>query len=248
MFRQVHYTEPIPIPTTALISPTAHHMHRILQAFVQRKRLFQYHEKLHGVVVNVQVDCMNDSSQSSLSGPTSLPGTCAHQRHVWPVVPDSFYVQIPTSYHANVLSMKPGDRLSAVVKKTCPLGLIFTASDHDVDFLVYKDDGKPNKPGVEFTVEPRPIPDSLWRPGSFAMLVFEGVSATDGPYASIDPTYAEPAELPQAPELMLTDARELLFELDAMMASSSSSSSSQSSPTKKKSAARTKVKDKKNST
>ena len=222
MFRQLQHTEAISIPTTALVSTTAQHMNRILQAFLHRKRLYQYHEKLHGVVVNATVDCF---------------GSCTHSRHVWPVQPDSCFVHVPCTYHANVLTMKPGDRFSGVVKQTSPLGLIFSASGHEVDFLVYKDPIRPLRSthtDTALAIDPRPIPDSLWRQGAFATLVFEGVSAVDGPYASIDPAFTDSQPVAQPPDVMMSDARELLFELDSMLSGGGSSKSSPATGTVKK--------------
>jgi hypothetical protein len=224
MYRQVQHHECVALPTNALTSSTGDQMCRMMDAFLQRKRLFQYHEKLHGVVVNVAVDCFRG---------------CTHQRHVWSLAPDAHYVHVPCTYHASVLMMKPGERFTGTVKHMRERGLVFTAQGFDVEFLVHKD--RPGKRGLAasteattttptvLNIEPRPIPDSLWRPGAFAMLVFEGVTRPDGPCATIDPAFVEAEAEVQAPDQMVSDASELLFALDAMAMGSSSSSSSSSS-------------------
>jgi hypothetical protein len=214
MFRQAHHSERVPIPTSALVCTTKPQLNKILQAFVQRKRLFQYHEKLHGVVVNVQVDCFNPTTP------------CTHTRHVWPMTANCSFVHVPCTYHCMVLSLKPGDRVPCTVKQVDPRGLLCTAKNSetsnspDLDFIVFKDAA---------------IPDLLWLPGTFLMLVFEGVSSTDGPYGVVAPEFVAKQPTVEAPGLMLSDARELLFELDAMMASSSAGPGPKSTKTTRKS-------------
>lgn len=209
MFRDTQLSERVSIPTSALVCPSKNQLNLILQAFVQRKRLYKYHERLHGMITKVQVNCFHPTQP------------CAHASHVWSTPADCHYVHVLCTYQCTVLNAKPGDRLPSKVKSIDSRGLVCTVGDSELDVIVYKND----KNQSTSEPEPRSIPDALWRPGAFTVLVFEGISPTDGPYASIAPESIQNIPFSDAPSLLLTNdpEPESIFELDTSSSSTSHS-------------------------
>jgi len=216
MWKESQLSEHIPIPTSALVCPSRNQLNLILQAFVERKRLFKYHERLNGVITKILVNCFHPSQR------------CSHTSHTWLTPTDCHYVRVHCSYQCTVLNLAPGDRVPVKVKSIDSRGLVCESSSDNLTMLVYNNSSAS-----------RSIPDFLWRPGSFTMLVFEGVHPQDGPYGTIAPESIEQNEaFGEAPSMLLTDdpEPESIFELETTCSSPTSSKSLTKSTRKNKKA------------
>ena len=202
MYQQATVTETVSLPPIAVTVQSASQLNKILQAFIQRKWLCQYHPALKGVVVNVQVRCFDRTTP------------CDHERHLWTIPRESQFVRLLCTFQARYLALQRGDRLPSTVKRIEPTGLLFQSAEQELELLVREQSA--NEPGAA-----RTIPEHLWRIGAFATVLFEGVSLTEGVLGSISPESRQPVPSDDVSDALVGDARDYLQELDSMMASGS---------------------------
>lgn len=92
------------------ICKTRAQLDAIVQAFLQRQFLFRHSEALGGTVVNVTGSCVSG---------------CGHARYQWLLPRDTLFVRMPVQMHAQVLRLRPGERLGGTVKSISGEGLTF---------------------------------------------------------------------------------------------------------------------------